>query len=400
MVRSLVLSLLLCTLCAPVSAQETEGWTGTWASAAEYASEGDMPATRLAGNTLRQVVQVSIGGDRLRLQLSNEFSDEPLQIRAVYIADAADSSAICRRSARHLRFGGRRSVTIAPGQSLWSDVLRYSLRPLQRLSVTICYGEQVPTHATTHRGSRTTSYIALGQRGARSPFRSTERVEHWYNITKIEVPSHGRCAVAVLGNSITDGRGSTTDGQDRWPDAMAQALSSDQCGVLNLGIGGNCVIQGGISQPALERFQRDILGQSGVETLIIFQGTNDIGTSTDASQTAQHLIQAYQQMASQAREAGIRHVVGATITPFKGNAWHSPAHEAARQRVNEWIRSTRTFDGVIDFDHLVRDSHDPERLQQCYSSDGLHLNPAGYRVMGYYAARRLSTLKGCSPDRQ
>lgn len=370
-----------------VGAQDVNTWTGTWATAAEFTGPGDMPQTTSLSNTsVRQVVRVSIGSKSLRLQLSNEFSAEPVEIKAVYIADAKDSCDIDRKTVSYLKFAGQRQVTIEPGKTVWSDVMKYNLRPLQRLSITVCYGAQVPVNATSHRGSRTTSYICKGEAKPQKAFQTYEKLEHWYNITKIEVPSEGRKAIAVLGNSITDGRGTTTNLQNRWPDIMAEALSESQYGVLNLGIGGNCVVEGGLSQPALVRFDRDILGQSGVETLIIFQGTNDIGTSRHAEQTVRKLTEAYKTLVSKAREAGIKYVVGATITPFKGNGWYSPFHETARQVVNEWIRKADIFDAVIDFDQLSRDPADLERLQQKFSEDWLHLNPAGYRAMGEYAA--------------
>ncbi len=364
-------------------------WVGTFATAPEFTGPGDMPQhVGLSGNTLRQVVRVSLGGQRLKVELSNAFSDEPVEIRSVYVADAADSSAIVARSARYLSFGGKRQLTIAPGQTATSDALDYALRPLQRLAVTITYGASTPAHMTSHRGSRTYSYIAQGTVKPGQRFRTAERLAHWYSLTKISVEADAK-AVAVLGNSLTDGRGSTTDAQNRWPDRMAEALGG-QTGVLNLGIGANCVIRGGISEPGLKRFDRDILGQEGLEAVIVFQGTNDIGTAQgNSEQVAQELIAAYQTMAAKVHARGLKAYVG-TITPFKGNGWYSFFHEAARQTVNEWIRHNTVFDGVIDFDQLVRDPQQPDRLRPDYSDDWLHLNPAGYEAMGHYAAQCLT----------
>lgn len=395
------LTFLFCLLCLAlaVSAQRQghatpelqAPWVGTFATAPEYTGPGDMPQhVGLAGNTLRQVVRVSLGGRHLKVELSNAFSDEPVEIRSVYVADAADTSAIVTRSARYLSFGGKRRVTIAAGQTVCSDELAFALRPLQRLAVTICYGDATPTHMTSHRGSRTYSYIARGEVKPGRRFQTVERLAHWYNLTKVAVRSDAK-AVAVLGNSLTDGRGSTTDAQNRWPDRMAEALGGTM-GVLNLGIGANCVIRGGISEPALKRFGRDILGQEGLQAVIIFQGTNDIGVSHgNSEQVAQELIEAYQHMAQQVHERGLKAYVG-TITPFKGNGWYSLFHEAARQTVNEWIRHNDCFDGVIDFDQLVRDPQQPDRLRPDFSDDWLHLNPAGYEAMGHYAARCLKGL--------
>ncbi|MBR5655870.1 MAG: SGNH/GDSL hydrolase family protein [Prevotella sp.] len=380
---------MLLTLATTMQAQTD--WTGTWATAAEFTGPSDMPKASLASTSLREIIQVSFGGEQLSLHLSNEFSKEPVEIKSIYIADAKDSCDIDAKTATYVRFNKQKSVVIPAGGTVASDIIRYKLKPLQRLSITINYGPNVPQNATSHRGSRTTSYLAQGEVKPNKPFKTFERFEHWYNITKLNVLGTGNKAVAVLGNSITDGRGSTTNHQNRWPDFMAKALSQNEGsslkGVLNLGIGGNCVIAGGLSEPALKRFDRDILGQQGVETLIIFQGTNDIGTSRNAEQTSRSLIEAYQTLIDKARNAGIKRIIGATITAFKGNGWYSPFHEAARQVVNEWIRTSGKFDAVIDFDLLTRDPNDRERLQQQYSEDWLHLNPAGYKAMGEEAAR-------------
>ncbi len=386
---------------------------GTWAAAAEYTGEQDMPVCTLAGNTLREIIRVSIGGKQLSLHLSNEFSDEPVFIKSVYIANTKDSCDIDKKTATYLTFNGQKEVIIPAKGHVASDLTEYNLQPLQLLTISICYGRNVPQHATSHRGSRTTSYILRGTVTPSGKAKVIEKTDHWYNISKLNVTPNGAKAIAVLGNSITDGRGSTTNKQNRWTDFFAThlnnlAANNDHLtsgatnvnanfptGVLNLGIGGNCVVEGGISEPALKRFDRDILGQSGVDLLIIFEGTNDIGTSTNAERTAKQLIEAYQVMIDKAHQHGIK-VYGATITPFKGNGWYSVFHEAARQTVNEWIRDGKAFDGIIDFDSIVRDPNDPERLNPKYSDDWLHLNPLGYEAMGRYAAKIISeksTLK-------
>ena len=181
---------------------------------------------------------------------------------------------------------------------------------------------------------------------------------------------------------------------------MSRVLQTIQpTAVLNLGIGGNCVVSGGISQPALKRFERDILGQVRVNQLILFQGTNDIGTSRiSAEETASRLIEAYRILIGEAHKKGIK-VYGGTITPFKGNAWYTAEHETARQMVNTWIRHSGTFDGVLDFDVLVRQPQDAQRLKPEYSDDWLHLNPTGYRVMGQYAAHQLLHGAKTIPDK-
>ncbi|MBR7018577.1 MAG: SGNH/GDSL hydrolase family protein [Prevotella sp.] len=375
-----ILSLILMAFAIQAHAQ----WIGTWAAAAEFTGPGDMPASSLSNRSLREVIHVSIGGSELRLKISNEFSKEPVDIRSMYIADALEGWEIQTKTAKYVTFNGKRNVTVEPGKALYSDVIKYPLKPLQRLTVTINYGETTPVNATSHRGSRTTSYIIPGVSKPKARFAEGEKVDHWYNIAGLEVKGSDIPCVAVLGNSITDGRGSTTNRQNRWPDFMAEALGGT-VGVLNLGIGGNSVVQGGLSEPAVKRFNRDIMEQNGVNTLIIFQGVNDIGGSRHVEQTTHQLIAAYENFIKQARAKGMK-VYLATITPFKGNGYFSYFHEAARQTVNEWIRQCKQVDGIIDFDELVRDPADPMKIKEIYSDDWLHLNPAGYEAMGKYAA--------------
>lgn len=381
-----LLAVMMMATTLQVQAQQV----GTWATAAEYTGQGDMPRMSLAETSLRQIIRVSIGGTKHRMQFSNEFSSEPVEIKAVYLADAKDSCDINAKKVTYLSFDGKRSVTIPAGATVWSDDFKRPIQPLQRLSVTIQYGKQVPEHATSHRGSRTTSYIARGAVKPGKPFPTVEKVDHWYNMVKLNTLTECE-AVAILGNSITDGRGSTTNLQNRWPDFMSTALNanvdgSEGVGVLNLGIGGNCVVEGGLSEPALKRFDRDILGQSGVKTLIIFEGTNDLGISNgNTEQVVKKLIAAYQTLIDKAHQAGMK-VYGGTITPFKGNGWYSYFHEAGRRTVNDWIRTSGKFDGIVDFDQLVRDPNDPEKLRAEYSEDWLHLTPRGYEAMGKYAA--------------
>ncbi len=389
------LAALLLLAASTVSAQGA--WKGTWATAVEWTGKGDMPKESLSNRSCRQIVHVSFGGKELRLKLSNEFGKTPVDIKSVYIADTDDNNnwSIKNKTAKYLSFGGKKGVTLEPGKALYSDVSKYDLKAGQRLTITIDYGKQTPENATSHRGSRTTSYIVNGQPKTAKPmdksFVDGEKVDHWYNLSAIEVKTTEEVpVVAVLGNSITDGRGSTTNLQNRWTDFLSEALNQEKpYGVLNLGIGGNCVVEGGLSEPAMKRFDRDILGQSGVTHLVIFEGTNDIGCSgRNYEHVADTLIACYKVLIGKAKAKGIK-VYGGTITPTKGNGWYSFWHEAIRQTVNEWIRKSGEFDGIIDFDELTRDPQDTQRLKAEYSDDWLHLNPKGYEAMGKYAAKIL-----------
>lgn len=374
-------------LLAAIGLQAQTKWTATWATAIEAPlAESDMPKTSMTNSTLRQVIHVSIGGDKLRLQLSNEKSRQPVEIKSVYIADTDGGKAIDQKTAKYLTFGGSRSVTIEPGKAVYTDVAQYKLKPLQRLSVTISYGN-TPVKATTHRGSRTTSYLAQGEVAPKADFAEVEKFEHWYSIAALEVeaPASTRC-IACLGNSITDGRGTTTDAQNRWTDVLAEQLGG-KVAVINLGIGGNCVITGGLSAPASERFDRDILAQQGVTDLVIFEGVNDLsGIKDDGAKTVRMLTKFYRLFAKKAKEKGMR-VYGGTIMPFKNSFAYSETHEKARQEVNQWIRTAPDYDGVIDFDKATADPADPEALMENLQSDWLHPNADGYKVMGECAAK-------------
>lgn len=374
----------------------SQQWTGTWATAVVKSDKQRMPAsgTDLSNSSVRQVIHASIGGKRMRLQLSNEYCTVPVEIKSVYVADWKDSCDIDAKTARYLTFEGKRNVTIQPGKAVYCDPISYNLKPLQRLTITINYGSGLPEVATLHDGSRTTSYIIKGESKPKTKFTNAEKAVHWYNIAALEVEGNGN-SIAVLGNSITDGRGSTTDMQNRWTDILAEALQKKgkDIGVLNLGIGGNCVLWDGLGAAAVKRFDRDILGQKGVKALIIFEGVNDLGCSQDGVQTATRLIDSYKEMATKARKAGMK-VYGATIMPFKGHDYYKPEHELGRKIVNLWIRESGYFDGYIDFDKLTRDGKNPEALRKEWQEDWLHPNAEGYRIMGEYAAEVMESCLG------
>ncbi|MDE6638040.1 MAG: SGNH/GDSL hydrolase family protein, partial [Muribaculaceae bacterium] len=256
----------LCIIGA-VAQSVDKSWTGTWATAVEFTGPGDMPKSSLSGRALREIVQVSIPGDVMRMQLSNIHSKEPVEIKSVFIANALDSCDIDVKSAKYLTFNGKKSVTIPAGEAVYCDDIKFDLQPLQKLAITVNYGENTPVNASSHRGSRTTSYIINGEAKPKTKFADAEKLDHWYNISCIDVLTDQPTeCIAIIGNSITDGRGSTTNLQNRWPDFLAKALDG-KIGVLNLGIGGNAVVNGGLSEPAVVRFDRDVLDQAGVTSV-------------------------------------------------------------------------------------------------------------------------------------
>ena len=393
MKRLLVFLMMFCALSTYSLAQN---WVGTWATAPQTVVRSFMPYNNCMTNrSVRQVVKVSIGGDVIRLKLSNIYSMQPVEIRSIYIAHAKDSFAIDAKTAQYFKFGNSYKTVIPAGKQIVSDALKFKLRNLERVAITINY-TSAPEVPTVHMGSRTTSYIMKGVTNAHSNFEKAFRENHWYNISGIDVytMSNNMSAIAIIGNSITDGKCSTDNAQNRWPDVMSEMLQlkhkiTNQ-GVLNLGIGNNRVtVPGGFGALAKERFDRDILMQNGVKKVIIFEGVNDIGAARSGSSetVARQIIESIQGMVKKAKARKMKVYLG-TITPFKGAGYYTHFHEAARLYVNDWIRSqARNVDGILDFAKLLQDPNDDRRMKREYaSSDWLHPNPTGYKAMGIYAA--------------
>ena len=390
------LLVFLMTFCALSTYSLAQNWVGTWATAPQTVVRSFMPYNNCMSNrSVRQVVKVSIGGDVIRLKLSNIYSMQPVEIRSIYIAHAKDSFSIDAKSAQYFKFGNSYKTVIPAGKQIMSDALKFKLRNLERVAITINY-TSAPEVPTVHMGSRTTSYIMKGVTNAHSNFEKAFRENHWYNISGIDVytMSNNMSAIAIMGNSITDGKCSTDNAQNRWPDVMSEMLQlkhkiTNQ-GVLNLGIGNNRVtVPGGFGALAKERFDRDILMQSGVKKVIIFEGINDIGAakSGNSETVARQIIESIQGMMRKAKARKMKVYLG-TITPFKGAGYYSHFHEAARLYVNDWIRSqAKKADGILDFAKLLQDPNDDRRMKREYASgDWLHPNPNGYKVMGIYAA--------------
>ena len=363
-------------------------WVGTWGTAPQLVERhNNPPAPGLANNSLREIVQVSIGGKKVRLKLTNEFSTEATEIKAVELAiakTAGSSSEIDEATTVSLTFNGESGVTIPANGTVISDAVNFKMGDRQNVAITIHYGSASPS-VSGHPGSRTTSYL---KEGNTTDFTGAIRTDHWYSIQTLEVEAPKKAgAIAILGNSITDGRGSTTNEQNRWADVLSRRLLANKAtkrvGVLNMGIGGNCVLGGGLGPAAVNRYQRDLFGQEGVKWIILFEAVNDLGYCRNGVQTAERIIEVYKKIIDEAHQKGIR-VFGATITPFKGNNYYSEDHEKGRSTINTWIRTTDLLDGVIDFDQTVRNPQDPEAMQSqfLFENDWLHLNAKGYETMG------------------
>lgn len=360
-------------------------WVGSWSTAPQLTEPRNSPPTPgLEGNTLRQVFRVSIGGDELRMRFSNEFSDSPVILKRVSLAKSAGFSKIDVKSNKPLTFSGNHSITIEPGSAVYSDTVVFSVEALSELAVTIGFG-QVPEGITGHPGSRTTSYILPGNEINTPSMTQATTTDHWYTVTGLEVRApEDAAAIAIMGDSITDGRGSGTNKQNRWSDELANRLQKQQTtqkvGVLNQGIGGNCLTRPCLGPAGVDRFERDVLNQKGVKWLILLEGINDIG-SHGTTAKAQEIISVYQDMIRRAHTAGIK-IYGATLTPIKGSGYESPGSLEAIEVINRWIRHSDQFDAVIDFAGAVSDPEKPGYLKPEYDSgDGLHLSEKGYRAM-------------------
>ena len=361
---------------------QSSKWVGTWSTAPQLVETGNNPPSPgLSNNTLRQIVHVSLGGDSLRMRFTNEFSSNPVTMHSVHIAVSLGSDTIDIATDIPLYFSGNQEVTMQAGAAVMSDPFYFPLQPLSNVAITIYFGS-TSSDVSGHPGSRTTSYILTGNEVSKEDFSGAVSTEHWYNINTIEVKAPDSAyAVAILGNSITDGRGSGTNKQNRWPDELSRRYqdnpSTQLVAVLNEGIGGNAVLNGGLGPTALSRFNRDVLEQNGVKWLIILEGINDIGGGAQGN----NLINAFTQMTNAAHANGI-FVYGATLLPMKGSSYYTTQHETEREIVNEWIRTTNLLDDVIDLDKAVRDPADTLSFLPIYDSgDHLHPSEAGHHMM-------------------
>ncbi|AIY39266.1 putative secreted protein [Collimonas arenae] len=376
-----------------------EHWVSSWSANPQpiwepgFALPTNIPAT-LSNQTVRQVARISVGGKRVRVTLSNEYGTTPLVIGAAHIVLAGDGSAIVGGSDRVLTFGGRSSVTIAPGAPVISDPVDLALAPLAEVAISL-YLPQTTALSTFHWDGKQSAYIAPGNQVAAVAIKSDSNIEArlFLSTILVDAPAATR-VVATYGDSITDGAGSTSNRNRRWPDLLAQRLAGRQIAVLNAGISGARVLSDKMGVNALARFDRDVLNQPNLDTVILLMGINDIGwpgssLAPDAPTIpVEQLIAGYRQLIARAHMRHVR-IVGATLTPFEDalqgsdlHNYYSQAKEQSRQAVNQWIRSSGEFDAVIDFDAVTRDPQHPQRFLSAYDSgDHLHPGDAGYQAM-------------------
>ncbi|WP_235531751.1 SGNH/GDSL hydrolase family protein [Sphingomonas sp. Leaf67] len=395
MCKLLGAAVALATVAMPVHAAPwVAGWT---TSPIKRSAEQGLIDAQYRGATVRQVVRVTIAGRAVRVRFSNRFGATPLRIAGASIALATGPAAASIRdgSDRALTFGGRAMVEIPPGADFWSDPVALPVTALADLAISTRFTD-LPLQQTGHPGARTRSWIAQGERLSDVAFAGAVPVERWFQIAAVEVDAAPTArAIVALGDSITDGYGVKDGGNQRWTDGLARRLAANRAtrevAVLNHGIGGNCLLIECLGPNALSRFDSDVLSQPGARYLILLEGINDLGglareKPASADERRAHvdrMIAGYAQVVARARAKGLK-VIGGTVMPFMGNEYYHPdaAAEGSRQAVNAWIRTAGNFDAVIDFDRIVRDPTQPDRLLPAYDlGDHLHPSTAGYQAM-------------------
>ena len=348
------------------------------------------PPVTISNQTLRQIVRTSIGGTRVRLVLSNVFGTMPLAIGAADIAPRARDVDLVAGPAKPMTFGGSPTATVLPGAVLVSDPVEMSVAPVSDLIVDLYLPGEVginPSPVTVHNGASQTNYLSqAGDHTGAAVLPMPTRTGAWFLLARVEVMAPpSAAAVVAFGDSITDGARSTVDTNNRWPDHLARRLAAAgrPVAVLNAGISGNRVLSDGAGVSALARFDKDVLMQTGVTHVVVMEGINDIGLARDnPSPSAADIIAGHKQLVERARARGLK-VYGATLTPFEGAAYYTPEGESKRRAVNDWIRTSKAYDAVIDFDAVTRDPAAPTKFLPAYDSgDHLHPGDAGYKAMG------------------
>ncbi|EKD20835.1 uncharacterized protein L3040_000940 [Drepanopeziza brunnea f. sp. 'multigermtubi'] len=394
---------------ASVRERGDKRWVDTWVSMPQLTEPANLPPAPFNGtgavfvdSTIRQTLHMSIGGPQIRIRISNAFGISDLPITAVTVAlpfnGSAGVAAIEPGTLRTVTFSGSKNYTVPVGALVVSDPIEMGVEPQSMLSVTIYLadGQRSATNAvTSHPGSRTSSWISAGNQVSATNIADAGavRVVHWYFLSAVEVyvPRSTR-AFVIVGDSITDGRGSDTDANNRWPDLVLRRMqtrnSTSDIAVLNQAAGGNRVVNDLVGPNALSRIDRDVLSHSGIEYAMVFIGINDIGTAATDPLSQQivgdRLIAAFIQIAIRIKTFDIP-VFGATITPFNAPGYNKttqiysdPEREKTRQRVNEWIRTSGTYDEVLDFDQWLRNETYPSQIQDSLQGDWLHPNAKGY----------------------
>ncbi|MES3006767.1 MAG: SGNH/GDSL hydrolase family protein [Pseudomonadota bacterium] len=376
------------------SAAQDVHWVTTWSASPSSLPPGLLPPEAVTDaftdQTLRLVLHTSIGGDVVRVRLSNTHGNKRLQIGSATIALQTQGSEVAPDSLTTLTFGGEESVTIARGGLVFSDPVAFTVPPLSNLSVSL-YIPQASGTVTTHLAAAQTNYVVAGNATMSAQLASPQEIPVWNYLTAVDVGRQDDItAIVTLGDSITDGVGSNTNLNNRWPNYLARRLlgtdNEPDFAVVNAGISGNRVLQENsprFGENLQLRFERDVLALSGVSHIVLLQGINDIGMANmfpGEEVSPEEIIAGYRQIITRAHARGIK-IIGATLTPYEGAGYYTEAGEVKRQTVNAWIRSSGEFDGVIDFEIPARDPTHITRMVPSYTTDKLHPNDEGYKAM-------------------
>jgi lysophospholipase L1-like esterase len=384
--------LVLASTAAARAAAPPDHWVGTWGTAPiVQANPGGL---FVADTTLRQIVHVSLGGSSFRVVFTNEFGTDPLTIGGASAALSADhtTSEIKPATARALAFSGHSSVIIPPGAVAISDPITAPLAAFADLAITTFLPAQTIRVITVHTFANANNFDVAGNALTADKFDTPHNNTAWRFLKSVDVLGPANAgAIVTFGDSITDGAKGSPNLNGRWPDILAARLQNNKAtkefGVVNAGIGGNRLLNDGTGPNALARFDRDVVDQAGVRYVIVLEAINDIGHAADPKKpydvvSADDLIAAFSQLVRHAHEHGIK-IIGATLTPYVGAGYASPAGEVMREAYNNWIRTTPELDGVIDFDAVARDPANPTSFNPAYDSgDHLHPKDAGYKAMG------------------
>jgi lysophospholipase L1-like esterase len=386
-------------LTGAAGSQPTGGWVGVWGASPLPATLQAAPYSPISpgfdDQTLRQVVRVNGGGSQIRLRLSNEYGAQPLVIGEVHVAlSAGPGGAIVPGSDHVVTFSGSRSAVIPAFAPMLSDPIAMDVKPLTSLAVSL-YAPADTGPCTCHQVAVQTGYLsARGNFTGATTLPGATTFLYRAFLTGVEAQASARTIVA-FGDSLTDGAVSTPDGNHRWPDRLAERLNAQapgRWGVVNEGISGNRLLAGGAGEAGLARFDRDVLSVPGVSHVIVLLGANDLGVGYGSqppgapavadAPTYEQLQAGYRQLIARAHSRGVK-IYAATIMPYEGASYWSPAGEALRQRINQWMRASREWDGVIDFDAAWRDPAQPSRIKAGMgAADHLHGSDAGYAALG------------------
>ncbi len=402
-----------CALSLACATSQASQWVQTWGASPlpPTPAFGPFPATPSFNHqTVRQIVRVSAGGERIRIRFTNEYGTRPLVIGAARVALADAKGNVLPASARPVLFSGQASVSIPPAAPFLSDPIDLPVAALGSISISIYLPEETG-QCTCHQTGLQNAFVSARGDFTEKSFQPEETLQVRAFISGVEVDTRrAPRAIVVLGDSISDGIGSTVDANHRWPDLLADRLNGrggNAWAVVNMGISGNRVLADGAGQSALARFDRDVLATAGAKAVIVFEGVNDLGISYGHATgpmgerfkemappqkvTRDAMVAGYRQLIARAHAHGLK-IIGATITPYGGAMYYSPEGEQVRQAINTWIRSGHEFDGVIDFDAVMRDQSAPTRIKEgLHMGDFLHGSDAGYAAMS--AAIDLALLK-------